>query len=311
MTKAIEQRICSDQVIVDLPSALKELVENALDAGATKLDVRLREHGVELLEVADNGQGIPPSALESVALRHTTSKLRDFSDLQRLRSFGFRGEALNSLAALSSLGLASRTAADVTGSALTFNSDGGVETRQPVARDVGTCVSVTSLFEPFPVRRRELRRGAANEFRRLVSSLQAYSLICHGVRFHCTHTLAKGGKSTVLQTPGGAGGMRAAIAAIFGARLLQQLTPISGGDGGDGGDGGGGSASDAAVSGGDGGSSGTGSTVRLEGFISRPRAGDGRRTGDRQYVFVNGRPVDFPRLCRLLCGAWGTRSHGL
>lgn len=142
MGSGAARRICSDQVVVDLRSALKELLENALDAGASKIEVRLRDHGVDALEVADNGAGIGQSDLDGVALRcveggsrretppphpppriplltlsappylspppppppppprHTTSKLKDFDDLDRLSSFGFRGEALNSLAAL-------------------------------------------------------------------------------------------------------------------------------------------------------------------------------------------------------------------
>ena len=107
LSPALVNQIAAGEVVERPASVVKELVENALDAGATRLDVRLKEHGVELLEVADNGQGISPAGLETVALRHTTSKLREFDDLQRLRSFGFRGEALNSLAALSTLGLAS------------------------------------------------------------------------------------------------------------------------------------------------------------------------------------------------------------
>ena len=272
----VAQRICSDQVIVDLPSALKELLENALDAGATRLDVRLREHGVELLEVADNGKGIASIDLDGVALRHTTSKLSEFDDLQQLSSFGFRGEALNSLAALSSLAITTRTQADVTATALTFHTDGSVAGRAQLARDVGTCVSVGTLFAPFPVRRRELSRNASSEFRRVVSTLQAYALICDGVRFTCTHTLAKGSKQTLLQTPGGTGGLRASISAVFGAKLLSELTPLH------------------ATAGG----------IEVRGFISRPRAGDGRRAGDRQYLYVNGRPVDFPRLARLLNEAY-------
>lgn len=175
----VVQRICSDQVIVDLPSALKELLENALDAGTTKLDVRMKEHGVELLEVADNGKGIAAADLDGVALRHTTSKLSEFDDLQSLTSFGFRGEALNSLAALSSLCITTRTKEDVAASALSFHSDGSIASREKLARDVGTCVGVADLFVHFPVRRRELQRNASAEFRRLVSTLQAYALICH------------------------------------------------------------------------------------------------------------------------------------
>tara|TARA_B100000795_G_C22499109_1_gene323267 strand:- start:33 stop:545 length:513 start_codon:yes stop_codon:yes gene_type:complete len=140
------QRICSDQVIIDLQSALKELIENALDAGASKIDVRLKEHGVELLEVADNGKGIPVASRAGVALRHHTSKLEEFDDLQRLRSFGFRGEALNSLATLATLSISTRTKDDATGALLTFAADGGVAKSAPVARDTGTAVSVAQLF---------------------------------------------------------------------------------------------------------------------------------------------------------------------
>ena len=98
MSGATALRICSDQVVVDLRSALKELVENALDAGATKIEVKLREHGAESLEVSDNGGGIAKDNLAGVAQRHHTSKLSSFDDLGKLRSFGFRGEALSSLA---------------------------------------------------------------------------------------------------------------------------------------------------------------------------------------------------------------------
>ena len=283
------QRICSDQVIVDLQSALKELLENALDAGATKIEVRLKEHGTDLLEVADNGSGIAPENLDGVALRHHTSKLSEFDDLQKLRSFGFRGEALNSLAALATLTLSTRTAASPVGTALTFGSDGAVASRATAAREVGTCVSVGELFKSFPVRRRELQRNAAAEFRKVLLAVQAYAIICDGVRFVVTHTLGKGGRQVVLQTEGARGG-----------------GGTSGGGGGTSGGGGGGG----------GGSDGGGiarrcrhlrrgrwrsccrarATAHPQRFIRAAAVGAGRRAGDRQYVFVNRRPVDFPKL---------------
>jgi len=224
------QRICSDQVIIDLQSALKELIENALDAGASKIDVRLKEHGVELLEVADNGKGIPVESRNGVALRHHTSKLEEFDDLQRLRSFGFRGEALNSLATLATLSISTRTKDDATGALLTFGADGSVAKSAPVARDVGTAVSVAQLFGPFPVRRRELQRNATNEFRKMLATTQTYAIICDSVRFTCVNQLAKGGRQVALQTEGGragGGGMRAAIASIFGAKQLSELQPVA------------------------------------------------------------------------------------
>ncbi|KAL3908277.1 MAG: hypothetical protein SGPRY_009863, partial [Prymnesium sp.] len=214
-------------VIIDVQSAVKELLENALDAGTRRLELRFKESGVDLLEVADNGAGIASPNLDAIALRHHTSKLVQFDDLQKLRSFGFRGEALNSLARLSSLSLTTRTAADAIGTALTFHPDGTVASRKPIPRDVGTCVSVGQLFTPFPVRRRELARNASVEFRKVLISLQAYALICHEVRFLCVNTPAKGGKQVVLQTEGGTCGMRGAIASVFGAKQLQELMPFS------------------------------------------------------------------------------------
>ncbi|KAG9711424.1 hypothetical protein KCU75_g25080, partial [Aureobasidium melanogenum] len=105
--QAIEQtsvhQIQSGQVIVDLNSVVKELVENSLDAGSTSIEVRFRNHGLDAIEVIDNGTGIAPEDFESVALKHHTSKLCNYDDLENLDTFGFRGEALASLCALSQL----------------------------------------------------------------------------------------------------------------------------------------------------------------------------------------------------------------
>lgn len=272
MGSQLVQRICSDQVIVDLQSAVKELLENALDANATRIDIRLKDHGVELLEVADNGSGISSGNLPGIALRHHTSKLSQFDDLQKLRSFGFRGEALSSLSSLATLSLSTRTKDDTAGTTLTFSADGAITSRVIAAREVGTCVSVAQLFAPFPVRRRELQRNALSEFRKMLVLLQAYAIICDHVRFNCVNTPTKGGKQVLIQTQGGSDGMRAAIASVFGAKQLSELRQLSAADG----------------------------DVAISGFISRPRAGDGRRGGDRQYIYVNRRPVDFPKLTRLL-----------
>lgn len=276
MGDATALRICSDQVVVDLRSALKELVENALDADATKIEVKLKEHGSEALEVWDNGAGIAQSDLPGVARRHHTSKLGGYGDLGKLTSFGFRGEALSSLAALSTLSVATRTRGDAAGTCLTFERDGSVASRATVPREVGTTVTVTRLFEPFAVRRRELIRTASAEVRKMLASLQAYALVCCHVRFSCSDLLTRGGRQLLLQTEGGVGGMRSAVSSIFGAKQLAELIPLSGSAAG----------------------------ISLHGFLSRPRAGYGRRQSDRQYLFVNQRPVDFPKLSRLVNDAF-------
>ena len=97
--KSIHQ-ICSGQVVLSIATAMKELVENSMDAAATNIDIRLKDYGAELLEVIDNGSGVEPHNFEALTLKHHTSKLRDFSDLASVETFGFRGEALSSLCAL-------------------------------------------------------------------------------------------------------------------------------------------------------------------------------------------------------------------
>ena len=93
-------QICSGQVILTLSTAVKELVENSLDAGSTNVEVKLKDYGSESIEVIDNGSGIHPKDYEAIALKHYTSKLKEFSDLTLVETFGFRGEALSSLSAL-------------------------------------------------------------------------------------------------------------------------------------------------------------------------------------------------------------------
>ncbi|KAF7243031.1 Mismatch repair endonuclease PMS2, partial [Varanus komodoensis] len=93
-------RICSGQVVLNLCTAVKELVENSIDAGATNIEVKLKDYGTELFEVADNGCGVEEENFTGLTLKHYTSKIQDFSDLTHVETFGFRGEALSSLCAL-------------------------------------------------------------------------------------------------------------------------------------------------------------------------------------------------------------------
>ena len=101
MLKAIDKKsvhkICSGQVVTDLPNAVKELIENSIDANATKITIRLVENGLDLITVVDNGTGIPPSEYEKITMKYFTSKIERFEDIKKLKSLGFRGEALSSL----------------------------------------------------------------------------------------------------------------------------------------------------------------------------------------------------------------------
>lgn len=123
--KSTVHKICSGQVIVDLASAVKEMVENALDAGATIIEVKLKNMGVDSIEVSDNGAGIDPCNYDGIAMKHHTSKLADFKDVYKVESFGFRGEALNALCELSDkFYVTTRQASQATATLLNFDSAG-------------------------------------------------------------------------------------------------------------------------------------------------------------------------------------------
>lgn len=124
--RAIERsavaKICSGQVVVDLPTAVKELVENALDAGATHIEIKLKEWGVESIEVSDNGSGVAPKDYQGLTLKYHTSKISGFGDIWSVQSFGFRGEALSSLCEISGkFEVTTRTQDQSTGTRLTYD----------------------------------------------------------------------------------------------------------------------------------------------------------------------------------------------
>lgn len=108
ISKDTVHRICSGQVVLTLAVAMKELVENAIDAGANIIDIHLKEYGSELLEVSDNGSGVHQDNFQALTLKHYTSKLKEFDDLERIGTLGFRGEALSSLCALSEVEITSK-----------------------------------------------------------------------------------------------------------------------------------------------------------------------------------------------------------
>ena len=186
-------RLTSGQVLLDLASAVKELLENSLDAGATAIEVRFREYGVGGLEVHDNGTGIDESDHASIGLRSHTSKLSSFEDLESVSTLGFRGEALSSICNLAKLTVvtATGTAAPL-GHALEFDHLGKLIGSTRAARQRGTTVAVTELFATTPVRRRELEKNSKREFGKVTAAINAYALINTGVRITLTNVDAKG-----------------------------------------------------------------------------------------------------------------------
>ncbi|KAJ2925789.1 hypothetical protein H1R20_g11307, partial [Candolleomyces eurysporus] len=177
--KAIDKgsvhRITSGQVVVDLQTAVKELVENSLDAGSTNIEIRFKNYGLKSIDVIDNGSGIAEEDFESIGLKHHTSKLETYEDLNVVQTFGFRGEALSSLCALCEK-VSVTTATKETspkGTCLHLRKTGEVGTREVVARQKGTTVTIENLFAPLPVRRKELERNIKREFSKALNLLHA------------------------------------------------------------------------------------------------------------------------------------------
>ncbi|XP_042294606.1 mismatch repair endonuclease PMS2 isoform X2 [Sceloporus undulatus] len=184
--KSVHQ-ICSGQVVLSLCTAVKELVENSIDAGATTIEVKLKDYGADLIEVSDNGCGVEEENFAGLTLKHHTSKIQDFSDLTHVETFGFRGEALSSLCALSDVSIFTCHKSAKVGTRLVFDHNGTIALRVPYPRQQGTTVIVQQLFHTLPVRHKEFQRNIKKEYAKMAQVLQAYCIVSTGVRITCTN----------------------------------------------------------------------------------------------------------------------------
>ncbi|HJT59214.1 MAG TPA: DNA mismatch repair endonuclease MutL [Ktedonobacteraceae bacterium] len=221
----VAERIAAGEVIERPVSVVKELLENALDAGATEVRVEIRGGGLRLIRVTDNGYGIPEDELERACARHSTSKINSVEDLEHLHTLGFRGEALASIAAVSDLTLLSRAieteAMGEEHAAVFITRRGGeVTQRGRKARLHGTTVTVRDLFYNVPARLKFMR-GARTEAGHILQLLRRYAVGYPGVRFHLTLE-----EHVVLQT-GGSGNLATTLAELYHLPLAEMLNPIA------------------------------------------------------------------------------------
>ncbi|MDQ3282111.1 MAG: DNA mismatch repair endonuclease MutL [Acidobacteriota bacterium] len=212
-------QIAAGEVVERPASVVKELVENAIDAGATTIDILLEHGGKKLIEIRDNGCGMSEEDVLLAIERHATSKIRDFDDLTRVRTLGFRGEALPSIASVSRFTLTS--AADDSGAAVELSIDPLTSRRsiRPAARDRGTTISVRELFENVPARRKFLRSADA-EFRSIVTIVSSYALPLPSRAFRIEHN-----GRVVLDLPPAATG-RERVLQIVGSEASEHLADI-------------------------------------------------------------------------------------
>ena len=257
LTPRLANQIAAGEVVERPASVAKELLENSLDAGATRIDVEVEQGGIKLLRVRDDGAGIEADDLPLALARHATSKIRELEDLERVLSLGFRGEALASIGSVARLTLTSRRRGAAQAWQVEAEGRDMEAQMQPAAHPDGTTVEVRDLFFNTPARRKFLR-AEKTEFEHLQEVVRRLALTHFEVGFHLRHN----GKTVLGLHPAGDEISRARrVASVCGPAFLEQALPL-----------------DIERNG-----------LRLWGWVGLPTFS--RSQADLQYFYVNGRMV--------------------
>ncbi len=253
LPEVVRNQIAAGEVVERPASVVKELVENALDAGATEIKVELMEGGARLIRVSDDGSGIGPKDLTLAFTSHATSKLHEVTDLEHIASLGFRGEALASIGSVSRARITTRRAEDAEG--FTIEDEGGkLSEVRAAGATLGTTVEVRDLFFNTPARRRFLKT-TRTELGRCLDILQRLALAHVGVGFVVTHDRARVFDIEASMDLSGR------VRRLFGKDLADALVPVDAADG----------------------------TTRIQGLVAPPRLSRGDTS--RQMWFLNGRSL--------------------
>ncbi|CCM04736.1 uncharacterized protein FIBRA_06924 [Fibroporia radiculosa] len=229
LEQTVINRIAAGEIIHRPASALKELIENSLDAGSTSIRVTIKDGGMKLLSIQDNGCGIRKTDLPILAERFTTSKLSTFADLSRLTTYGFRGEALASISYVAQLSVVSKTKAETcawkavySDGVLTAPKAGATSEPKPCAGNDGTTITVENLFYNTPTRLSALR-GSSEEYARILDVVTKYAIHNPHVSFTCRKA---GSLSPDVSTPS-ASTTAQAIRLLYGQTIAKDLMNAS------------------------------------------------------------------------------------
>ena len=271
----LANQIAAGEVVERPASVAKELLENSLDAGATRIAIEIEAGGRRLLKITDNGEGMTRDDAVLAFERHATSKIRTFEDLHQISTLGFRGEALASIASVARVELTTKTAGENTATKVQIEGGRLIDVKD-AAHPQGTTVSVRDLFFNVPARRKFMRSEATENFH-LINLVTHYALAHPDKAF----VLTNNGREAMRVTP--ARNLRERAFQVFGAEFLDSLLPVAGGNE---------------------------FIARISGFVSAPR--ERRTTRDAQYFFINGRFVRDKILARALTeGYRSVLPHGV
>ncbi len=263
---SVANQIAAGEVIQRPASVVKELVENAIDAGATNVQIILKEAGRTLIQVIDNGKGMTPTDARLAFERHSTSKISKAEDLFELHTMGFRGEALASICAISQVELRTCAKGAQVGTKITLNGS-TCESQVPDVCPEGANFMVKNIFFNVPARRKFLKSNQV-ELSNIVKEFEKLALVNHNVEF----TLVNNGNIMYKLLPGN---FKQRIAAVWGRNIDQQLIPLN---------------IDTSL-------------CKITGFIGKPE--NARRRNYLQYFFVNGRYMRHPYFHKAIMSSYG------
>ena len=247
---AVANQIAAGEVIQRPASAVKELMENAVDAGATSIKVVLKDAGRALIQIIDNGSGMSPADAQLCFERHATSKLASAADLFKIKTMGFRGEAMASIAAIAQVELKTKRAADSTGTLVRIEAS-QITLVEPCSSSDGTSISIKNLFYVTPARRNFLKSNSV-ELRHIIDEFQRQALAHPDLFFSLHHD-----GNELFHLP--AGNLKQRITGIFGNNYAERIVPVEEST----------------------------EQVSIEGYIGKPAFA--KKTRGEQYFFVNNR----------------------
>ncbi|MEM6647684.1 MAG: DNA mismatch repair endonuclease MutL, partial [Bacteroidota bacterium] len=274
LPETLANKIAAGEVVQRPASAAKELIENAIDAGADAITLVLKRAGSELIQVIDNGCGMSRTDAETAFRRHATSKVRDADDLERIYTLGFRGEALASMAAVAQVEMKTKRAQDASG--VRVQIDGGTLAKiEPCATPRGTSIAIRNLFYNVPARRNFLKTPAT-EFKHLVETFQFLALSHPRVGFTLLHDDNEVYRLQSRPDATWADAMPRRIVELLGDNYEGQFVPVEE----------------------------TTSYLSIRGFVGLPRFT--RRSRSDQYLFVNDRYIRSRYLNKAVAQGYGT-----